>query len=75
MDNGTATGIRTYMIRIKIIKPHKKYAVGETVYVTPNEAHDLIDGGFGTKTKDMVATDFRTESNAGKKLRKLPKKV
>lgn len=48
------------MIRVKIIKPHKKYNVGETVYVTPNEAHDLIDSGFGEKTKDMTATDYKT---------------
>ena len=48
------------MRRIKIIKPHKQYKVGETVYVTPNEAHDLIDKGFGEKTKDMTATDYRT---------------
>lgn len=46
------------MRRIKIIKPHKQYKVGETVYVTPNEAHDLIDGGFGEKTKDMVHSDY-----------------
>lgn len=65
---------RRYMIRIKIIKPHKQYSVGETVYVTPNIAHDLIDGGYGEKTKDMTSTDYRT-SNAGNKLRKLRKKV
>lgn len=46
------------MIRIKIIKPHKQYKVGETVYVTPNIAHDLIDGGYGEKTKDMTSSDY-----------------
>ena len=50
------------MRRIKIIKPNKKFKVGEIVYVTPNEAHDLIDGGFGQLTKDMTATDYRTEN-------------
>ena len=49
------------MIRIKIIKPHKQYSVGETVYVTPNIAHDLIDGGFGEKSKDMVGSEYNTK--------------
>lgn len=49
------------MIRVKIIKPHKKYNVGETVYVTPNEAHGLLDGGFAEKTKDMVQTEYNVK--------------
>lgn len=53
------------MVRVKIIKPHKKYKVGETVYVERNDAHTLIDGGFGILTKDMVATDYRTEKASG----------
>lgn len=57
------------MRRIKIIKANKKYKVGETVYVTPNEAHDLIDGGFGKLTKDMTATDYRTNNGRSTKLR------
>lgn len=57
------------MIRIKIIKPHKQYKVGETVYVTPNIAHDLIDNGFGQLTKDMTATDYRTSNGRPTKLR------
>lgn len=57
------------MIRLKIIKPHKKYNVGETVYVTPNEAHGLLDGGFAERTKDMTATDFRTSNGRSAKLR------
>jgi len=57
------------MRRIKIIKPHKQYKVGETVYVTPNEAHDLIDKGFGQLTKDMTATDYRTADGSITQLR------
>ena len=57
------------MRRIKIIKPHKKFKVGETVYVTPNEAHDLIDGGFGQLTKDMTATDYKVNDGRPTKLR------
>lgn len=57
------------MIRVKIIKPHKKYNVGETVYVTPNEAHGLLDGGYAEKTKDMTATDYRTANGRPTKLR------
>lgn len=48
------------MVRVKIVKPHKKYNVGETVYVTPNEAHGLLDGGYAVKSKDMVSTDYKT---------------
>lgn len=48
------------MVRLKIIKSHKKYNVGQTVYVTPNEAHGLLDGGFAERTKDMTSSDYRT---------------
>lgn len=57
------------MIRLKIIKKHKKYNVGETVYVTPNEAHGLLDGGFAERSKDMTSTDYRTEDGRSSKLR------
>lgn len=57
------------MTRLKIIKPHKKYKVGETVYVSPNEAHGLLDGGFAERTKDMTATDFRTANGNSTGLR------
>lgn len=53
------------MIRVKIIKPHKQYNVGDTIYVTPNVAHGLIDSGYATKTKDMVSTDYKTEKTSG----------
>lgn len=51
---------RIIMVRIKIIKAHKNYKVGETVYVTKNEAHGLIDSGFAQQTKDMTSTDYVT---------------
>lgn len=54
-------------IRIKIIKPHHKYAVGETVYVSPNEAHGLLDSGVGIKSKDMVVTDYKVTKKAKKR--------
>jgi quercetin dioxygenase-like cupin family protein len=47
------------MIRVRIVKPHKKYQVGETVFVTPNEAHGLIDGGYAERTKDMTPEDYQ----------------
>lgn len=62
----TPTGTRIIMIRVKIIKPHKKYNVGETVYVTPNEAHGLLDGGFATKAKDMVSFEYVTRNTSTK---------
>lgn len=48
------------MLRLKIIKAHKKYSVGETVEVTRNEAHGLIDGGFAMLSKDMTEMDYTT---------------
>lgn len=47
------------MIRLKIVKPHKKYALNEVVEVSRNEAHGLLDGGFAVMTKDMTATDYK----------------
>lgn len=57
------------MVRVRIIKSRKQYKAGETVEVTPNEAHGLIDGGFAVISKDMVTdTDYATK--AVKRLRK-----
>lgn len=55
------TATKDIMIRLKIVKAHKKYALGQTVYVTPNEAHGLLDGGFAVHTKDMTASDMRVK--------------
>lgn len=55
------TADKDYMLRLKIIKKHRKYAIGQVVYVTPNEAHGLLDGGFATYTKDMTQTDLSTK--------------
>lgn len=50
------------MIRIKIVKPHKKYKVGDVVMVSKNEAHGLLDSGVGIKTKDMTPeVDYTTK--------------
>lgn len=51
------------MIRLKIIKTHKKYKVGQTVYVTPNEAHGLVESGFAEQTKDFTVTDYRAKND------------
>lgn len=48
------------MYRVKIVKAHKKYAVGQVVEVTPNEAHGLLDGGFAVMSKDMTEVDYTT---------------
>lgn len=55
------------MIRIKITKSHKRYKIGDTVFVSRNEAHDLIDGGFGVQTKDMTALDYKTTKKVKKR--------
>lgn len=51
------------MIRLKIIKAHKKYNVDDIVYVSPNEAHGLIDAGFAKQTKDFTPTDYRIKDD------------
>lgn len=48
-------------MRIKIIKPHRKYKVGDTVDVSNNEAFGLLDSGIGIKTKDIVQTDIKVK--------------
>lgn len=53
------------MVRVKIIKSHKRYKTGETLYLTNNEAFDLIDGGFAIQTKDMTSTDYKTRKKNG----------
>lgn len=49
------------MLRVKIVKAHKKYAVGQVVEVTRNEAHGLLDGGFAVMSKDMTETDYKVD--------------
>lgn len=54
-------------MRVKIIKANKKYRVGETVEVSPNEAHGLIDSGLAIVSKDMVETDYTTRQKIRRK--------
>lgn len=54
------------MIRLKIIKDHPKYKVGETVVATRNEAHGLLDAGYATYTKDMTTVDMMKTKGAKK---------
>jgi len=49
------------MRRVKIVKDYKDYKAGQTVEVTPNIAHGLIELGVAKITKDMVASDYRTK--------------
>ena len=49
------------MQRIKIIKPHRRYKIGDTVEVSNNEAFGLLDSGVGIKSKDMVQVDYKTK--------------
>lgn len=54
------------MIRVKIVKPHPKYKVGDTLEVSNNEAFGLIDGGVAIKSKDMTAVDYTIRIKRGK---------
>lgn len=46
------------MVRVKMIKDYHEFRKGETVTVTRNDAHTLIDGGYGLLTKDLVAGEY-----------------
>ena len=54
-------------MRIRITKKHRKYAVGQTVDVSPNEAFGLLDGGFGVQTKDIVDVEMSRTSIPSRK--------
>lgn len=54
------------MIRIKIVKPHKQYSVGETITVSRNEAFGLLDAGYAVMSKDMTVIDYKTKFNKRK---------
>lgn len=69
LDNIRAKVLNKPM-RIKIIKPHRKYKVGDTVDVSPNEAHGLLDSQVGMLSKDMVATDYTTRDRVRRKRNK-----
>lgn len=58
------------MQRIKIVKPHHHYKIGDTVEVSNNEAFGLLDSGVGIKTKDMTAVDYKTKTKRPVKWRR-----
>jgi len=50
------------IMRIKIIKPTKKYYKGEIVEVSKNVAFGLIDSGVGIISKDMTSYEVKTRN-------------
>ena len=49
------------MQRIKIIKPTKRYKVGDIVELDNNEAFGLLDSGVAIISKDMTPHDYPTK--------------
>lgn len=49
------------MVRVRIVKDHKSYKRGETIEVSPNVAHGLIDGGVALLSKDVTSTEVNTK--------------
>lgn len=47
-------------MRVKIIKSHKKYAIGQTLTVSTNEGFGLIDGGYALQTKDVTTDEWQS---------------
>ena len=47
------------MQRVKIIKPNKKYAIGQVIELSNNEAFGLIDSGVAEQTKHLEARDYK----------------
>lgn len=44
-------------MRVKIIKQHKKYSIGQVVEVSPNEGFGLIDAGYAIVSRDFTQQD------------------
>lgn len=42
-----------------MIKQYGEFRSGDTIVVTNNVAHDLIDGGYAILSKDMTAIDMK----------------
>lgn len=55
------------MIRVKIVKPHKQYTIGDTLHLSKNEAFSLLDSGYAVISKDMTQTDMKTKGKTVKK--------
>lgn len=49
------------MIRVRVIKANKKYKIGDTITLSPNEAFGLLDSGVAVISKDMTAVDYVTK--------------
>lgn len=47
------------MRRIKLLADWQGHKNGEVIFVTPNEAHGLIDSGRAKLTKDMTSADIK----------------
>lgn len=47
-------------MRVRIIKQFGSYRIGDTVEVSRNDAHSLIDGGIAVLSKDMTLGDYKT---------------
>lgn len=46
-------------MRIRIVKKHHRYKLGDIVEVSKNEAFGLLDSGVGVVSKDMVQEDYK----------------
>lgn len=55
------------MRRVKITHNFGNYKSGDIVFVTPNEAHGIIDAGKGVLTKDMTGQDMKVKKKTRKK--------
>lgn len=49
-------------MRIRIVKKHHHYRVGEVVEVSKNEAFGLLDSGVGVVSKEMTQADYKTKA-------------
>lgn len=49
-------------MRVRILKAHRDYSVGEIVEVSRNVAFGLIDSGRAEVTKDMGAPDYKIKA-------------
>lgn len=60
---------KDFMLRIKIVNRGSKYAVGEVLHLTNNEAFGLLDKGIAILSKDLTDKDMVIKSDGNPLIR------
>lgn len=58
-------------MRIRFIKPHKQYKIGETLEVSPNVAFGLTDSGVAIVDKMLTEYDVKQIHDRAERISKV----